>query len=91
MTHLKGVKIETSPLHSGISVSPVWSGVDRPTSSGWAVKDMKTARRLERAIRAGVAYSKTEVRTDVDGNTYVSAKSVLSGRTMNADLKRVGF
>jgi hypothetical protein len=74
------------------SVYPVWSGVDRPITSGWQVRN-RDAVRLKRAIMAGAVCKSTRVATDVDGKTYVDhdGHARVSGRSMNADLKRLGF
>jgi hypothetical protein len=89
------VDVEVAPVtdreYTGFSVHPIWAGVDRPNTGGWVVRDKRMARRLEAAIRAGVVYSRTEIRTDVDGNTYVAVTSRVLGRYLNADLKRLGF
>ncbi len=73
-----------------VHVQPVWSGVDRPKIGGWACRT-ETAPRLVRAIKAGVVYGPATVATDVDGKTYAQAASKILGRTMHADLKRLGF
>ena len=39
----------------------------------------------------GKVYAVKGVQTDVYGKTYLVAHSVVLGRTMNADLKRLGF
>ena len=65
--------------------------VDRPETHGYVVKDAKMAARLSAAINAGVVFYDPEVRTDVNGRTYVNAPSRVLGRMMNADLRRLGF
>lgn len=73
-------------------VTPVWADVDRPDSFGWSCGgNAKLAQRLRAAVLAGVALTNPEVRTDVNGATYVHATSQVLGRIMNADLKRLGF
>lgn len=74
-----------------LSVDPVWSGVDRPRSGGWVVKDRRTANRLAAALKAGVALTVEGVGTDVSGQTYVQTRSHVLARIMNADLTRLGF
>lgn len=78
-----------------LHVDPVWDGVDRPTTGGWMLPDSPNGRRLaarlKAALLAGVVYSATEILTDVNGKTYVGARSRVLGRIMNADLKRLGF
>lgn len=73
------------------SVYPIWADVDLSVGSGWLVRGQRMARRLEAALRAGVALGPAEVRTNVNGKTYVSADHLVSGRYMNADLRRLGF
>ena len=81
---------EFSPAH--YSVWPTFSGVDRERSSGWSTgKSRPLANRLAKAIRAGVAIDGLEVLTDVNGKTYVGYRHVVSGRRLNADLKKLGF
>lgn len=84
----------------GISVSIEWSGIklDRPISGGWSVgKDRAgkdhtdLAQRLVRAINAGKACVNPEVKTDINGKTYIAWTSTILGRHMNADLRRLGF
>jgi hypothetical protein len=74
-------------------VHPIWADVDRPDTGGWAVKGERMARRLERAVRAGVAFGPgpVEVKTDVNGKTYVNAPHRVMSKYMNADLRRLGF
>ena len=76
---------------AGVSVTPVWTGVDRPRSGGWLVKDRRMARRLAAAITAGVAAVPLGVRTDVNGKTFMDTDSRVLGRQMNADLRRLGY
>lgn len=75
----------------GFRVVVTWPGVDRPTTQGWVLGNAKTAQRLAAAINAGAVYSDPEIRTDMDGKTYVSASYQILGRTASADLKRLGF
>lgn len=89
------VKVEPWKNHEdkvdGLSVHPVYAGVDRTEGSGWVVKDRTMADRLTRALRAGVAAPNPTVKVDVYGQTYVSAEHAVMGRRMNADLRRLGF
>jgi len=73
-----------------VTVAPVWAGVDRPASRSIRVSS-KVAPRLKRAFLAGVVAVDAEVLTDNVGETYVSWTSKVSGRTANADLRRLGF
>lgn len=79
---------------SDLSVWPVWTapGIEGDLNrSGYAVKDRKMADRLAKAIMAGAVYYDESVKYDVNGDPYVSASSRVLGRTMNADLRRLGF
>jgi hypothetical protein len=88
---------ETRPtfakFDSGLSITPVWDGVDRPRSFSWGVKSThrKLAERLKAAILAGVVFYKIQKGTDANGQTYPTFSCRVSGRHMNADLKRLGF
>lgn len=72
------------------SVTPVWSGVDRPESSGWSVPK-KLVDRFVTAIKAGVIFDRVAVQTDVNGKTYVATGCRVLLRHLNADLKKIGF
>jgi len=67
--------------------------VDRTRVAGWWLPKAKLdlAKRLARAIRAGVATPPEDIRTDVNGRTFLATKTVIIGRRMNADLRRLGF
>lgn len=91
MPELERVDIRTDPDDGHLSVWPVWRGVDRPDSSGMAVKDRKTADRLVAAIKAGKAITAVGPSTDVKGNTYMITRWHVLSRMLNADLRRLGF
>lgn len=72
------------------------ASVDRKDVAGWSIGKSgkasdKLADRLIRAIVAGKAITINGTKTDVNGNTYLSTTSRILGRTMNADLVRLGF
>lgn len=73
------------------SVTPVFSGVDRPRSFSWALTSRPLCERLARAVRAGKAISDFGAATDSAGKTYATFKLHVLGRRMNADLLRLGF
>jgi hypothetical protein len=81
----------TQDAELGWCVHPVWSGVDRPDTGGWAVTNKRLAERLRAALLAGVVYSNIEVCTDVNGKTFVNGISRVMARKANADLCRLGF
>lgn len=76
---------------SGWDVLPVWSGVDRPNVGGWVVTSEGIARRLERALLAGVVCTNPGIGTDVNGQTYPTFRSTVLARLANTDLLRLGF
>lgn len=73
------------------TVTPHWSGVDRPTASSWGVTCKGTAERLARAIVAGVVCVDAKLATDVNGDTYVDYRSTILAREMERELVRLGF
>lgn len=82
----------------GWSVTVDWASsdgtvIDRPNVGGWGFgpKHQRLAERLAAAINAGVVFGTPELRTDINGKTFVNAPSKVLGRTANADLKRLGF
>ena len=74
-------------------VSPVWAfpGVDRQNTGGIVVTSKRDADRLTAAYLSGRAFESTEVKTDVNGATYVAASCKVMGRYLNSDLKKLGF
>jgi hypothetical protein len=84
------------PAADGLHVEVTWGGaaLDRPCTSGWllALVHAELAVRLATAINAGAVYSNPRIVRDCNGATYVQADSVrMLGRTLNADLRRIGF
>jgi hypothetical protein len=75
----------------GLSVWPVWRGVDRPDVSGMAVRDRRMAGRLVAAIEAGKVLADARVKRGTDGRTYVAARWLVLSRMLNADLRQLGF
>ena len=66
--------------------------LDRPRTSGISVgNNRKLGERLVRAINAGVVFYDICVRSDIHGQTYVAKSCRVSGRTLNADLNRMGY
>jgi hypothetical protein len=66
------------------------AGVDRPRTYGIGVTK-RNLPRLVAAVNAGKVATNPEIRTDVGGNTYVAFTSAVHGRTVNVDLKRLGY
>jgi len=65
--------------------------VDRTDGSGWLVLKESVARRLVRAVNDGVVFTDIEVAEDINDRTYVAARSLVMGRYVNADLKRLEY
>lgn len=84
-------RVEITKDGDDFHVSVYWTGVDRPHTMGWILGSLKLARRLKAAIEAGAAVKPTGILTDIHGHTYMGTKVLAWGRTMNADLKRLGF
>ena len=88
-------EVENRPWGDSLVVSTTWEGegLDRKDGHGYAFALNKTAlaARLVRAINAGVVFVNPELKTDIYGQTYVSASSKVMGKYANADLKRLGY
>lgn len=54
-------------------------------------RDEKLAERLVKAINDGKAVTNVRIAKDVNGEDYVVADEAYLGRTLNADLKRLGY
>jgi hypothetical protein len=67
--------------------------LDRDQMMGYGLRrsHSRLAARLVKAIRAGAVFPNPRVTLDIDAKTYVEAGWVVFGRTMGADLKRLGF
>lgn len=80
------------PSNPTIVVTPFWRGVDRPSAGGWEIPASKRrlAERLSEAVRAGAVHPDPRVETDALGLTYVASSCLVLGRTMDADLRRLG-
>lgn len=80
---------------AAIVVETIWVAdppLDRPMTYGISCgRKPKLADRLVRAIDAGVVFDRPQVVVDVAGKTYVSASCKVLGRTLNADLKKLGY
>lgn len=73
-------------------VTPVWKDVDRPIVGGISVgSNEKIGKRTQSAMESGSAFCQIEVKTDANGATYISTTDLLMGRTLNADLVKLGF
>lgn len=90
---LKGVRVRAcvGDDEGFFVVGPVFDGVDRPYTHGWQVKE-KNVKRLTAALEGEAAkVAEHKVLTDVNGKTYVSFDIPVRARTLNADLKRLGY
>lgn len=89
------ITAEIVPSDFGLTVRATWadaSQLDRSDAHAWGVgKNRKLAERLVRAIEAGRALTAGELYVDALGKRGRHARSNVSGRTLNADLKRLGF
>lgn len=81
---------------ASLRVATRYTGViqlDRRDLLAWGVplhrRDL--AERLKRAIEAGAVFSDAKVVEDIDGNSYLLTTARVTGRRLNADLKRLGF
>jgi hypothetical protein len=83
--------VEISLHEHGLSVTPVWSGVDRPRSYSMVVNRQALASRLKTAILAGAVFPVRGILTDVNNETYTDFDHNVMARRLNADLKRLGF
>lgn len=91
MSTIRPASVQQTPRENGfVLVSPVWTGVDRPVTFGWIVPK-KLVGRLTQALMAGVVCRRPEVMTDLNGHTYMTYDCQVTGRYLNADLKRLGF
>ncbi len=54
-------------------------------------RDEKLAERLVRAINEGKAVTNIRIQKDIHGVDYVTGEQHFIGRTLNADLKRLGY
>ena len=83
-------------MRDELVVTPYWTGVDRPQGNGYAMYDTPSKRRLAERLKAcmlsGKMYPNPHVLVNVNGKTYAAWDGYLvSGRSMSADLKRLGF
>lgn len=78
----------------GWTVNFYWEGgpIDRPHTFGiWTGHNKALGNRLVAAANAGVVFETPTVKRDTDGKTYVQATCRVSGRHINADLRRLGY
>jgi hypothetical protein len=91
------VKASIARMPDHLLVKATWSSktvkLDRTEciSFGLKLTHGKLAQRLASAIDAGKIFTNPSIKTDVNGKTYVDARSTVMGRYLNADLKRLGF
>lgn len=86
----------TGGLHEpGIMVEVHWSGadIDRPNTTNWLLgpKKMDLAKRLKKAVDEGGVFSNPRIVKDMNDKTYVTADGYITGRLLNAELKKRGF
>lgn len=75
------------------TIMPIWKGVDRPCVGGITVPTTmaKVKDRIVKAMQVGAFWSAAEIKTDVNGKTYVCATSRVYMKRANADLKKIGY
>jgi hypothetical protein len=94
---LQNVKFEaritkdTDSIH--VEVFAPGIGLDRDRVYGWGLKPTHgtLAERLVKAVEAGKVLTATGVGTDIHNETYLQTSCRVLGRTLNADLRRLGF
>jgi hypothetical protein len=91
--HVEIIESDDGLGNACLHISPFWKGVDRPNTGGWLLplKKRSLAERLKRAIEAGVVYKRLVKTNDIYGQTYISTGVPILVRTMNADLKKLGY
>jgi len=86
-----------SELGMYLRVEVTWSvgdfKLDRPSTGGFGLKlkHVALAERLVRAIKAQVVFTDPRIARDVAGHSYITSGCRVLGRTINADLKRLGY
>lgn len=73
-------------------VTPVWGGVDRPTTHSISTaQNLALAKRLQRAMLDGAVFNNPHILTDNGGQTYVASGCRVMGRHLDRDLKNLGY
>lgn len=76
-------------------ISPVWAGVDRPTTSSFALRSNQRtlAERFKRCIEDGKAFASTRIVIDNNGKTYVDTHMAFrhQGSHLDKNLKALGY
>ena len=89
--YIDHVFIDHDPEHPGKHrVCARWKGVDIEYTP-WISATEYNAKRLARAVLAGVVYTEPCCRIDESGASYVHAKITVHEDTMSVDLRRLGF
>ena len=83
----------TPEADGGFLVRAEWTApnLDRTGATGYLLSNKRVADRLATAIKAGAVFTDPEVKTDVNGKTYVAAGSRVRGRAASADLQKIGY
>lgn len=88
----KIVSVKTDLTPTQIVLTPIWDGVTQTEGTAWGVDTMSMARRLERALLAGVVYKDAKVAQREGSNfTTVEATPVISPGRLRSGLKKLGF
>ena len=90
-TRCTDAKIETE-ANGSLIVWPHFENVDRPLGAGISCGTKHAlAVRLQNCMKANKAFGDIGIGKDIFGKTYASYNSLVSGRHLNADLRRLGF
>lgn len=90
-TDLRPTDVSVDRHQHGWAVTPVWPGVDRPATTSVVVGDPIVANRLAAAMVDGTWFRSAEVRTDVNGRTYVAAEGQTIGKYVVSGLADLGY
>lgn len=91
---LTDVAWEADEAAGTLTITPIYAGVDETRGIGMVLRygrDTKLGQRLVAAIKAGATHAPTGVGTNIYGRTYAKTAVNVMGRTLNADLRRLGF
>jgi hypothetical protein len=89
-TTIRTVRVNDHVNPKFVSVTPVWSNVDRPDSASWMVPKALLPRFIA-AVKAGMVFTSPKVEKDMNGRTFVHHKCNVLMRHLSADLKKLGF
>lgn len=94
MSTIAPVAVKISPTPGVPGHFDVWPmfGTTVAAVFGWEVTSMQTAGRLSEAVMAGAVFTKTRIRMNHLGQSYMEVETDRVGAsTMEADLTRLGY